>query len=113
MSVKPRTLAHLKTFWTAYAVLIVSLSLTGAASFCHDQYVQNRGQARVAQAGEAAFEQVEAQLQIFLTMMKGVRALFSVNPETTPADLARYFKVLRMEDLQLDKGLEGVGIIYP
>jgi PAS domain S-box-containing protein len=57
MSLTPRSQAHLRTFWMAYAVLLISLSLTCTAYFGHRQHSLSRDQSRSAQAGAAAFAQ--------------------------------------------------------
>ena len=111
MIVKPRSLAHFRTYGIAYVVLASSLACTFAAFFAHRNYVHERDHARFMQASEAAFNQIEAQLQVFLTLMKGVRALLSGNPHITPGEIARYFQVLKVQDLQRETGLEGIGVL--
>jgi PAS domain S-box-containing protein len=107
-----RSLAHLKSFWAAYVVLLISLALTVCTYFGFSRYVTHRESSRFASESQIIFEQVEAQMNVYLTIMKGVRALYSGSELVTPKELANYFHLLKIEDLQKDSGLEGIGLVW-
>ncbi|HTG45671.1 MAG TPA: CHASE domain-containing protein, partial [Verrucomicrobiae bacterium] len=111
MKLQPRSLAHIKTYWTAYTVLIASLSLTFAAYLGHKRYVSTREHARFAQGAQLIFKKVEAQLNILLTVMKGVRGLYAASEDVSAVELRKYFQLLTVRDLERNTGLEGIGIV--
>lgn len=112
MKLQPRSLAHLKRFWTAYVVLLASLALSFAGYLTHTNYLHSREQARFTQAGRLVFDQIEAQLGNYVTIMQGVRALFSASKDVTPAEVSKYFHVLKVRDLEQNSGLEGIGLVW-
>lgn len=111
MKLLPRSLAHAKGYWTAYVVLFVALFLTLAGYLGHASYIRTREQARFAQAGRLAVEQTKARIALYLSVMKGLRALFSASTSVTPAELSRYFQVVKLDDLEPNSGMDGIGII--
>lgn len=112
MKLLPRSLAQVKGYRTAYVVLVVSLFLTLAGYIGHSRYMTSREEARFAQAESAAIEQTGARLGIYLSMMKGVHALFSASETVSADELARYFQVLKVHDPDLNRGMEGMGVIW-
>lgn len=112
MTGTPGSLAHLKTYWTAYVVLVLTLSLSCVAYFGHNSYVRSRNEARFARSAEAAVEQVRVQLREFVTMMNGVRALFAASDHVSPSELTNFFRMLQLDGSHQAKGLAGVGVIY-
>src|SRR5687768_17054754 len=112
MKLLPRALAHVKGYWTAYVVLFVALFLTLVGYFAHSSYMSNREQARLAQATQAALDQTRARLSGYLSQMKAVRALFSASDTVTPEELSRYFGVLKVHDLEFNRGMDGMGVIW-
>ena len=112
MKLLPRLLAHAKGYWTAYLVLFVSLSLSVAGYLGHANYIRTREKARFAQAGRLAVEHTKARLAVYLTVMKGVRALFSASGEVTPTELGKYFDVVRLNDVEPNSGMNGIGVVW-
>ena len=111
MKLLPRSLAHVKGYWTAYVVLAASLCLTLAGYFGHTNYVRTREESRFSQSGLVALEQVQARMAVYLSVMKGISALYSASAEVTPAELARYFEGLRLNSLERNSGMDGIGVI--
>ena len=111
MNLVPRSLAHVKGYWTAYVVLAVSLALTLAGYFGHNNYIRSREQSRFSQAGRLAVEQVDERLAVYLSVMKGVAALFARSQEVTPAELANFFRALNLSQLERNGGMDGIGVI--
>jgi PAS domain S-box-containing protein len=111
MNLVPRSLAHVKGYWTAYVVLVVSLALTLAGYFGHTSYMEAREKSRFSQAGRLAVEQVDERLAIYLSVLKGVAAFFSGSQEVTPVELAKYFTSLNLNTLERDSGMDGIGVI--
>lgn len=112
MKLLPRALAHVKGYWTAYVVLFVALFLTLVGYLAHSSYMRSREQARLRQATGAALEQTRARLSGYLSQMKAVRALFSASDSVTPDELSRYFQVLKVHDLEFNRGMDGMGVIW-
>ena len=112
MKLLPRSLAHMKGYWTAYVVLFGALSLTLIGYLAHSSYMGNREQVRLSQAAEAALDQTRARLGGYLSLMKGVRALFSASDTVTPEELSQYFDVLKVHDIEFNRGMDGMGVIW-
>jgi PAS domain S-box-containing protein len=74
-------------------------------------FVGKREKARFNSESELISEQIEAQLHVYLTVLKGIRALYSGSDLVTPDELANYFNALKVSDLQKNSGFEGVGVI--
>src|SRR5687768_13339674 len=100
MKLVPRSLAHVKGYWTAYVVLVVSLALTLAGYFGHTSYIRSREEFRFSQAGRLAVEQVQHRLAVYLSVMKGVAAFSSTWEEVSPTEVARYFRSLNFSALE-------------
>jgi PAS domain S-box-containing protein len=111
MKLLPRSLAHVKGYWTAYAALVISLALTVAGYFGHNNYIRSREKSRFSQAGRLAVEQVNERLAVYLSVMKGVAAFFSGSREVTPAELTKYFASLNLSQLERNSGMDGIGVI--
>lgn len=111
MNGRPGSLPHVKTYWMAYVVLSICLLASIASYFSHRRHLELGDQARLDHSAQTLLSEIEAQLQVYITMMKGVRALFSASTEITHEELTKYFNVLRIEDLQEEKGLSGVGVV--
>jgi CHASE1-domain containing sensor protein len=111
MKLVPRSLAHLKGYWTAYVVLTISLALTVAGYIGHANYIRSREQARFSQAGRLAVEQVKERLDVYLSLMRGVSAFFSASQEVTPAELARFFSSLNITNVERNSGMDGIGVV--
>jgi PAS domain S-box-containing protein len=90
---------------------LLSLFLTVVTYLGFSHFVRNREQARFSGESELAFEQIEAQLHVYLTVLKGIRALFASSDNVTPGELSTYLQNLQVIDLQKDTGLEGVGVV--
>ena len=112
MKLLPGSLAQIKGYWTAHVVLFLALALTSAGYIGHSRYMTTREQARFAQGVPEVLEQTRARLGIYLAMMKGARALFSAVDRMTPDKLARYFEVLKVHDAELNRGMDGMGVIW-
>lgn len=111
MNLVPRSLAHIKGYWTAYVVLAISLALTGAGYIGHSNYIHSREKSRFSQAGRLAVEQVDERLAIYLSMMKGVGAFCSGSQDLTPSELKRFFSSLNFSSLEPYSGMDGIGVI--
>lgn len=111
MSDGPRSRPGLRTYWMAYAVLLIALSAVILGFLGHRRYIEKRDMTRLQEAARAAARQVESQLQVYIATLKGVRALFSASDNVTFEELARYFRVLSVTDLPRDEGLEGLGVV--
>jgi len=107
-----RSQAHLRSFWAAYVVLCISLALTFCTYIGFSRYITKKEHARFASESQLIFEQVDAQMNVYLTLMKGVRALYSGGEYVSPGTLSSYFSDLKIEDLQKSSGLEGIGLVW-
>ncbi|MGZ8920253.1 MAG: CHASE domain-containing protein, partial [Limisphaerales bacterium] len=112
MTLLPRSLAQIKGYGTAYVVLFVALFLTLAGYVGHSNYIKTREKARFEQAVPVAVEQTQARLAMHLAMMRGVRALYSASDIVTPAELSRYFNVLKVHDSDSNRGMDGIGVVW-
>ena len=111
MKLLPRSLAQIKGNWTAFVVLFVALSLTFAAYVAHSRYMAEREETRFAQALPAALDQTRARLSVYLAMLKGVQALYAASQNVSPDELAGYFESLKVHDRDLNKSMEGMGVV--
>jgi PAS domain S-box-containing protein len=112
MKLPPWALARIKGYWTAFVVLVLALLLTFAAYLAHSRYMAEREEARFAQAVPAALDQTRARLSIYLSMLRGVQAFYGASQTVTPEELARYFESLKVHDRELNKSMEGVGVVW-
>ena len=111
MKLLPWSLAQIKGYWTAFVVLFVALLLTFAAYLAHSRYMAEREETRFAQALPAAVDQTRARLSVYLAMLKGVQALYAASQNVSPDELARYFESVKVHDRELNKSMEGMGVV--
>lgn len=103
----PPNLRQPRRTWIPYFVLVVTLLLTGIATFYVGLTARTKDQLRFENAVEFTKDDIQSRLNTYISLLRGGSGLFAASDQVTREDFRAYVQQLKLNDRY--PGIQGIG----